>query len=57
MPIEIKELVIRATIDTEKSSSKGRTYLSGDDKEKSQINKLTQRVEELQKMIKQKNER
>ncbi len=56
MPIEIKELVIRATIDTEKSSAGNGRSLNGDE-QKGKINRLMQRIEELQKMINQKNER
>lgn len=56
MPIEIKELVIRATIDTEKSSSKRNRVFGGEEGE-NKINRLTRRVEELQKMMNQKNER
>jgi len=56
MPIEIKELVIRATIDTEKSTANRPRGLSSED-EKKKINQLTRRIEEMQHMIMQKNER
>ncbi|SHF18713.1 hypothetical protein SAMN05443144_10664 [Fodinibius roseus] len=52
MAIEIKELVIRATIDTEKRSTK-----RPDRSRKKHINKLHRRMDQLQQMIKQKNER
>lgn len=56
MPIEIKELVIRATIDTEKSTAK-RARGGSNEEENKKINRLSRRVEELQHMIMQKNER
>jgi hypothetical protein len=56
MAIEIKELVIRATIDTEKKST-GRHLTRPGRKRNKRINDLHRRMEQLQQMIKQKNER
>ncbi|SMO71868.1 DUF5908 family protein [Fodinibius sediminis] len=52
MAIEIKELVIRATVDTEKTSTE-----RPDRGRNKHINELHRRMEQLQQMIKLKNER
>ena len=54
MPIEIKELVIRATVDSVNQHAGGNQVSSGNG---GQMKALTDRVDELMKMIKEKNER
>ena len=55
MPIEIKELVIRATIENGNTNSPGVQVTTGDGN--SRIKSLNDRVDELIKLIKEKNER
>lgn len=52
MAIEIKELIIRATIDTGKGSTE-----RPDRRKNKHINDLHRRMDQLQQMINQKNER
>ncbi len=54
MPIEIKELVIRATVDQGNQGTGRRQDTSGNS---SQVKTLTDTVEVLMKLIKNKNER
>lgn len=51
MPIEIKELIIRTTVDTQDEKP------TGDQRPNPSPNALMQGLEELAKLIKEKNER
>lgn len=57
MPIEIKELVIRATIDSDKESGRQTNVPEENRKENRRVNDLHLMMEQLSDMIKQKNER
>lgn len=57
MPIEIKELVIRATIDSDKESGRQTSVSEENRKENRRVNDLHLMMEQLSDMIKQKNER
>ena len=57
MPIEIKELVIRATIDSDKESGRQTNVSEENRKENRRVNDLHLMMEQLSDMIKQKNER
>lgn len=56
MGIEIKELVIRATVDSERSCE-GRDHSDSARQESRRINNMHVRIQELARMINQKNER
>lgn len=57
MPIEIKELIIRATIDSDKESARQTGFSEENRKENRRVNDLHLIMEQLSDMIKQKNER
>lgn len=54
MPVEIRELVIRANVEEQRERSNSETETSGN---RSQFNRMITELRELKQMLKEKNER
>ncbi|MEJ2596080.1 MAG: DUF5908 family protein [bacterium] len=57
MPIEIRELVIRATVEKSESQSDSRAGTQTQEQNGQGVNDCLTKIEEIRKMIQEKNER
>lgn len=57
MPIEVRELVIRATVEQERDQSRGGTVSQASGQNSSDSNDCLTKMEEIKKMLQEKNER
>ena len=57
MPIEVRELVIRATVEQGRDQSGGRTGTQSSGQNSSASNDCLTKMEEIKKMLQEKNER
>jgi hypothetical protein len=57
MPIEVRELVIRATVEQGRNQGAGRTGTQSSGQTSSDSNDCLTKMEEIKKMLQEKNER